>query len=155
VTAATKRDTPTIKDTGTQELARRFTVVPKLASPNTWTSKVIDETEMDRLLVNDDITSAEYSILVALLKRLRRSFGSLQSPEFTMRIVAKHPSGMADRKARSIYGVVNLIKGMDKVMGSAKRRAMIDLVFVEVRWPYEMPDLKICIGQMQILLSRN
>ena len=58
-------------------------MVPKLTASNGYTGKVVDDSEIDRLLLCDSISSVEYSLLVALLHKLHRAtFVGLKSPDF-------------------------------------------------------------------------
>ena len=69
-------------DFGTKELARHFTIVPKLSDPTTFTGKVMDGSEIDTLLLHDVITTMQHSTLCTLAKRLHGfGFVGLKSPD--------------------------------------------------------------------------
>lgn len=139
-------------DTGTPELARRFTVVPRLsrgAMGGSMSAKVLTETEIDRLLLYDKITAMEHSILEALLKRLHRaSFVGLQSPSYDAPM-SSDPSIIGDRKANSIRRVTKLMLDMDRDMGPAKRKAMVNLVLTDEPWPGDDASLKGAVLALQ------
>ena len=122
------------RDYGTPELARRFSVVPKLSLSNGYSGKVVDDTEIDRLLVRDEINSLQHSLLVALLKLLRdASFGGLKSPDLNS-VYAADPVGMAERKAKAVHRMVNFTKALDYRAGRPARIALINLVLLDIPW---------------------
>jgi hypothetical protein len=122
-------------DYGTPELARRFSVVPKLSMSSGYNGKVIDDTEIDRLLMKDTINSMEHSLLVALFRVLRSaSFVGLKSPDFNA-ISAPDPVGIADRKAFAVRRMASLTIVLDRQAGRAVRCALIDLVLLDRPWP--------------------
>jgi|SRR6478736_502582 hypothetical protein len=156
VTSPKRKASSTIKTTdyGTRELAKRFTVVPRLTLSNGYTGKVVDDTEIDRLLLNDVIGSDEYSLLVALLHRLHRaSFVGLKSPDFTGIGHVADPTRLAERKANAVLTVVHVVKVMDQKMGSVYRAALINLVLLDTPWPYGKASLHDCITALDAALS--
>lgn len=131
------------KDNGTPELARRFTVVPKLTEYNNWSVKVMDETEIDRLLLQGVITPNQHSSLEGFMRRLHKvGFVGLKSPDYSSPISAD-PAKVGDRKAMAIRGVVKLTARLDKKIGPAKRRALVNLVLLDAPWKGD--DLIECI----------
>ena len=130
-------------------------MVPKLTASNGYTGKVVDDSEIDRLLLNDTISSVEYSLLVALLHKLHRAtFVGLKSPDFNG-VAHSDPSLMADRKANAVMSVVGIVRQMDKAMGRANRAALIDLVLLDVPWPSDLPCLHRCVLALDgVLTSR-
>jgi hypothetical protein len=149
------------RDWGTPELARRFSVIPKLSLSNGYSGRVVDDTEIDRLLVRDEINSLQHSLLVALLKLLRdASFGGLKSPDLNS-VFAADPVGMADRKAKAVYKMVNFTKALDRRAGRPARIALINLVLLDVPWdcPTSLADailaLQDIFGDRQRELQRQ
>jgi hypothetical protein len=129
------KNTSSSRDYGPGELARRFTVVPKLSLSNGYCGKVVDDTEIDRLLFHDRINATQHSILVAFLRVLKdASFIGLKSPDFNA-ISAPDPVGIADRKAKAVFKVVGIIRALDQKAGRAIRCALIDLIISDRPWP--------------------
>lgn len=140
-------------DYGPSELAKRFTVVPKLTTSNVYTGKVVDDSEIDRLLFLDRINALEHSLLVALLNRLHRAmFIGLKSPDFNG-VAHSDPSRISERKAVAVMGICHIVKAMDKVMGHANRMALINLVLLDVPWPNGLPVLHDCVLTLQDVLG--
>lgn len=144
-------------DTGTGELARRFTIVPTLSrGPQGGTSgKVVDETEIDRMLLRDAITPAEHSVLEALLKRLHKaSFIGIKSPNYDARVSAD-PTIISDKKAASIRSVVKLFTLMDedKKIGRTRRAALVNLVLVDQPWNETLGSIKTAVSALQGILN--
>lgn len=127
-------------DFGTPELGRRLSVVPRLTrGAFGYNGMVTDETEIDRLLLQNLITAAEHSTLEALLRRLHKaSFVGLKSPGYDT-IISADPSIVADKKAQTIRAMVRITERMDehKKIGRAKRTALVNLVLLDTPWPYE------------------
>lgn len=140
-------------DYGAPELAKRFTVVPKLTASNGYTGKVVDDSEIDRLLLYDHISSVEYSLLVALLHKLHRAtFIGLKSPDFNG-VAHSDPSRIADRKANAVMSICHVIKLMDRVMGRINRAALVDLVLLDAAWPFDMTCLHKCVLALEGVLT--
>lgn len=122
-------------DYGTDEIKRRFNVVPKLSGPNTMAMKVVSETEIDRMLFNDKITPTQHASLEGLMRRLHKAgFVGLKSPAYDSPIHAD-ASAVGDRKANLIRSVVALFARLDEKIGAKKRRALVDLVLKDIEWP--------------------
>ena len=139
--ASSPRSNADERDWGTTELARRFTVVPRLSGAYSFHGKVIDDSEMDRLLAKDAITPMEYSLLEALLKKLHKAtFVGLKSPDFNG-VATSDPSHMSDRKACAVMSICHIVRVMDKLMGKANRAALINLVLLDQPWPNGLPLL--------------
>jgi len=151
---ATRKKKSEPKDWGTPEIARRFTVVPRYSGPgNGFTGKVVDDSELDRLLYYDFISSLEHSILIALLKRLQRAqFCGIKSVDLQRETVGD-PTRAADRKAQAVVGCSKLIAAMDKTMGHANRRALIDLVLLDQEWPFTIASLHNAVLALQRIFS--
>lgn len=140
-------------DYGSPELAKRFTVVPKLTASNGYQGKVLDDSEIDRLLLNDTISAVEYSLLVALLHKLHRAtFVGLKSPDFNG-VAHSDPSRIAARKANAVMSVCYIVKGMDKAMGKQYRIALIDLVLLDIPWPFDVTCLRTCVRALDGVLT--
>ena len=145
------------KDFGTTELGRRFSVVPKLTSPNNYAGKVVDETEIDRLLLTDRITAAEHATLEGLLKRLHKAnFVGLKSPSYDAPLSAD-PSIVGDRRAQMIRAMVRVITKMDedKNIGRHKRVALVNMVLMDSPWPGDDASLKLAVQALDTIFSRR
>lgn len=145
----------TTRDFGSPELGKRFTVVPRLASANSYHGKVVDDTEIDRLLLRDYITSAEHGMLVSLLAKLRKgSFTSIQSPDLNSSYQAADPSRSADRKSEAIRTVTRLMAELDDSIGAHKRTALINLVLLDTPWPFSLGALRKSVRVLQDIFAR-
>jgi hypothetical protein len=134
-------------------MARRFTVVPRYSGPTGFTGKVVDDSEMDRLLYHDRITSFEHSILIALLRRLQRgAFIGMRSPDMERSTVGD-PARAADRKMAAVVGCCVLIAAMDKVMGKGRRMALVNLCLLDQPWPWSVASLQDAILALQRLFA--
>lgn len=145
-------------DFGTSELGRRFSVVPKLTRGNYgYNAKVLDETELDRLLLADRITAAEHSTLEALLKRLHKSaFVGLKSPSYDA-VISADASIVADKKAQTIRSMVKIIDKMDNhaEIGRANRAALINLVLLDIPWAASDGVLKDCCKALDYIFTNR
>lgn len=144
---------PVSRDMGTTEMARRFTVVPKIDASNTWHGKVMDETEIDRLLLKDIITPAEHSVLEALMKKLHKmGFVGVKSPDYSSPIHAD-ATAVGDKRAQSIRGMVRIIRDLDKEIGTHFRVSLVNLCLIDMPWPHSTDDLKSSIKRLMMIIS--
>lgn len=148
-------------DVGSPQLARHFTIVPKLSSPTTLSMKILDSSEMDKLLMQDVLTPAEHGTLVTLAKRLEDcGFSELRSPAYDSPVHAD-PSAVADKKADKIRGAVALIEKLDKAIGRYNRKRIINLALYSTPWTGQYPkrnqieDLKHCIRSIDEIFTRR
>jgi hypothetical protein len=123
-------------DYGTREIARQFTVVPKLTRGlYGYNSRVVDETEIDRLLLRGIINSAQHSTLEGLMRRLHRmNFVGIKSPSLDSPVYAD-PAIVGDKRAQAVRGMVKIFLRLDEKMGADKRRALVNLVLMDAIWP--------------------
>lgn len=140
-------------DFGTTELSKRFKIVPKLTRGSYGLNgKVMDETEIDRLLLEDRIDPNEHSTLEMFLARLHKiGYIGLKSPSYDSPIHAD-PSGVGDKKANAVRGIIKLMAGLDRSVGNEKRRALINLVTQDEKFPYPDAELKQCIRSLMELM---
>lgn len=123
-------------DTGTPELSRQFSVVPKLSGLYTMTGKVIDETEIDRLLLADRITAAQHAALENFMSKLHAAnFVGVKSPDYSSRIHLD-PSAVGRKRAERILRVVKIFQRLDgKPNGRAIRVSLVNLCLLDKEWP--------------------
>lgn len=141
-------------DFGSPLLARRLTVVPILAQGPVggFSGRVVDETEMDRLLFNDVITSNQHATLMVLLRKLMKAnFVGVRSPSLEAPIQSD-PSIIADKKANLIRSVNRLFEGMDRAIGRPKRMALVNLVLLDTAWPHDHASLRDAISGVEQVL---
>lgn len=142
-------------DFGTPQIAQRFSIVPKRTASGDYLGKIVDETEMDRMLLHDRITATQHSILEALLRRLyKANFVGLRSPSWEAP-VQSDPSIMADKKANQIRSMVRIIEQMDKEIGQPRRTALINLVLMDAPWPSDDATLHTVIDSLQDIFARR
>lgn len=137
-------------DIGTSELSQHFKLVPRLTRGSYgYNARVMDETEIDRMLLADRISANEHSTLENLLARLHKvGFVGLKSPAYDAPIKAD-PSAVGDRRAHAIRGVSRLLSAMDMAMGADKRKALVNLVLIDAPWEYGDKELKECLRAME------
>jgi len=123
--------------------------------------KIMDGSEVDRMLMNDSITAAEHGTLMVLTRRLQKfGFMGLRSPAYDSPVHAD-PELVADKKATVIRGAVSLIDRMDKhpAIGKARRQKLINLVLEDVPWGklrHQIEDVRHCIRALDdLFLSRT
>jgi hypothetical protein len=147
-------------DTGAPLLHRHFTVVPRLVNPTTMTMKSIDQTEADKMLMNDTITPAEHGTLNTLAKRLREyGYDDLRSPNYDG-VISSDPELVSAKKADKIRGAVALIDRMDKHpgIGRYRRKKLINLALIDAPWGNkrnQVEDLKATIAAMDEIFMRR
>lgn len=147
-------------DTGSPMLARKFTVVPKLASPTVLTMKILDGTEVDKMLMNDEITPTQHGTLNTLARRLREyGYDDLRSPNYEG-VASSDPELVAEKKAEKIRGAVALLDKMDKhhQIGRYRRKKLVNLALVDAPWgdkKAQVEDLKICIAALDDIFMQR
>lgn len=136
-------------DIGTSELSHHFTIVPKLTRGSYGLNgRVMDETEIDRLLLEERINPNEHSTLEAFLNKLHRvGFVGLKSPSYDSPIHAD-PSVIGDKRANSVLGITKLIKKLDASIGRTRRMALVNLVVMDLRWEESDEILRECVGKL-------
>src|SRR6478736_2700458 len=124
-------------DAGTPQMARHFTVVPKLVSPTETTMKVLDGGEIDRLLLHDVINPNHHGTLSMLAKRLYAyGFSGMRSPDYASPPTHLDPELVSAKKAETIRGAVALIKKMDghPHIQRHRRVKLVNLVLYDAGW---------------------
>lgn len=143
-------------DYGTPELARRFSVVPKLIG-NSYGARVMDDTEINRLLMKDLINPLQHSLLRALAEKLERaSFNELRAINYDATHFSE-PHTMGDRKAERLARARNLIKGMitHHLIGEQRFDALVRLVSEDQPWPYGIEALHDAVSGLQVILTNR
>jgi hypothetical protein len=149
-------------DYGTKELARHYTVVPKLVDPSTTAGRVMDGTEIDRLLFTDTISTVEHATLQTLARRLHGfGFVGLKSPDYSSPISAD-ATAVADKKADVIRGAVHLFEKMDKHphIGPYRRKKLVNLVLQDAEWSkkmlrHQIEELQACIRALDDVFMKR
>jgi hypothetical protein len=123
-------------DYGTREIARQFTVVPRLTrGMYGYNSKVVDETAIDILLLRGTINPAQHATLEGFMRRLHRmGFVGIKSPNLDSPVYAD-PAIVGDKRAQAVRGMVKIFMRLDEKMGADKRRALVNLVLMDAIWP--------------------
>lgn len=142
-------------DAGSPMMARHFTIVPKLSSPTTMAMRVLNGSEIDKMLMDDAVTTVEHATLCTLAKKLRDfGYSDLRSPNYESPIHAD-ASGVGDKKADTIRGAVALIGKMDDAMGRFNRKKLINLALYDAPWGNNADALKTCIRAMDNIFNRK
>lgn len=141
-------------DHGTNEIARRFTVVPKLTrGMYGYNAKVVDETEIDRLVLRGIISPTQHGTLEGFLRKLHKlGFVGIKSPNLDSPVYAD-PTIVGDKRAQAVRGVVKIFMRLDEKMGAEKRRALVNLVLMDAPWPGDDASLLESIGWLEDAIS--
>lgn len=159
--AKRKKEIPTVStiDMGTSEMARRFTIVPTYTSHTDRASRVMDGTEVDRMLLNDQLSINQHATL-NLLARKMNSFGmgSIKSPDYSGRIHSD-ATLIAEHKAQALRGAVHLIDKLDRHphVGKYRRKRLINLVMEDGKWGdlrHQLEELWACVSVLDDLFTR-
>ena len=158
---ARKRKYETVReamDPGTPAMARHFTCVPKMIDNNTRAMRVLDGTEIDKLLLDDVINITQHSTLNLFAQKLA-GFGmlSLKSPSFEAKVQAD-ASIVSDKKAEALRGAVKLFKRLDDTIGPYKRKKLVNLALQDAPWGalrHQIEDLHFCIRALDDVLMRR
>jgi hypothetical protein len=154
---AKRRETKGVIDMGTPELSRRFTVVPRLSDPTTLAGKILDGSEVDKLLLHDVITPAEHGTLGTLLKKLHAfGFIGLKSPSYDGAIHAD-PAQVSAKKAELMRGAVSLFARMDRhrFIGPVTRKRLINLALYDAPWTSPAVALKQAVRGLDEIFSQR
>lgn len=130
-------------DMGTQELHRRFTVVPKYSDPTTLSGKVLDGNEVDKLLLHDQIDPVQHGTLNTLHKKMHAfGFIGLKSPSYDGAVHAD-PAAVTAKKAELMRGAVSLMARMDRHprIGIHLRKRLVNLVLYDTPWGWDYDKL--------------
>jgi len=139
---------------GNTHLAKRLKVVPVHRSKFEYHGKVVDETEIDRLLLVDAITPSDHSILENFMRLLlKANFVGIRSPVYEAPVSAD-PSIVGDRRANQIRAVVSLFRKLDERIGKEKRMCLVNLVLLDRKWPGDGSSLGSVIETLGQLLRR-
>lgn len=147
-------------DYGTREMARHFTIIPKLIDNNTRAGRVLDGTAIDALLMNDVIDPMQHATLTMLANRLHSyGFVGLKSPDYSSPIHAD-PTQVSEKKAQALRGAVHLIEKMDKHpnIGRYRRKKLVNLALMDAPWGklrHQIEDLRACIAALDHIFARS
>lgn len=141
------------KDYGTPEIAKRFTVVPKLSQSSGMHMKVADDTEIDRLLLRDEINMSQHATLEGFMRRLHKmGFVGVRSPDYESPINLD-PAQVGDRRANAVRGMVSIFRRLDDRITPTRRREMVNLCLMDTPWPGDQASLHDCIGALDDVIA--
>lgn len=157
-----KKYSVSVMDMGTPQMARHFKIVPRLTDPSTMAGRVLDGTEIDRLLFTDTISTVEHATLQTLARRLHGfGFVGLKSPDYSSPISAD-ATAVADKKADVIRGAVHLFEKMDKHphIGPYRRKKLVNLVLQDAVWSkkmlrHQIEELQACIRALDDVFMKR
>lgn len=134
-------------DFGTNELHKqKVVIIPRFSGRG---AKVMDEQEIDCLLLKGWITQSQHSALEGFLRRLHKaSYVGLKSPAYDTR-AHSDPATIGNQKAIALLGVLKLLDIMDEKMGSANRRAIVNLVLLDHEWPGDKETLQTSVKHLE------
>lgn len=142
------------RDFGTAEMSQRLKVVPTLVNLNTYVGRVVDESEIDRMLLADHLTPSQHASLENLMRRLHKAnFAGPKSPSYDAPISAD-PSIVGDRRANQIRSIVSLFTRLDERIGKACRLALVNLVLTDAPWPGDRNVLYEAIKELDRIFDR-
>lgn len=142
---------PSTIDMGTSEMARQFKIVPTYTSHTDRASRVMDGTEVDRMLLNDQLNINQHATLNLLARKMNSyGMGSIKSPDYAGRIMSD-PQLVSERKAQALRGAVHLIDKLDKHphVGKFRRKKLINLVMEDGEWGHlrhQLEELWACVS---------
>lgn len=142
-------------DMGTPEMARQFKIVPRLTDPSTMAGRVLDGTEIDKLLLSDAIDTFQHATLQTFAKRLHGfGFVGLKSPDYSSPISAD-ATAVSDKKADTIRGAVHLFEKMDRHpdIGAYRRKRLINLVLQDAPWGDQKDELHAAIRALDFVFT--
>ena len=148
-----KHQNESLEDTGTPELSRRHRVVPMLTRGQYGLNpKVVDETEIDRMLLVDAISPAEHASLENLLRVLvKTGYAGMQSPSYEAP-VSSDPATVADKKSHTIMEAASVMQRLHRTIGRANAAALVNLVLLDVKWPFDAKTLKDAIPHLDMAI---
>ena len=141
-------------DTGSDMIHKRYTVVPRLTRGlHGYNMRVMDETEIDKMLLHETIDVDQHSLLEQFLKRLMKAqFSPLRSPDFS-----SSPKGdatrIADQRALAIRSVTGVFSALDKSITAPHRIALVSLVLEDQKWPFESDALSVALSALAVALA--
>lgn len=150
-------------DMGTAQMAKHFTIVPKLTDPTTLAGRIMDGTEIDKLLLNDVIDTMQHATLQTLAKKLHGfGFVGLKSPDYSSPIHAD-ATAVSDKKANAIRGAVHLFDKMDKHpdIGMYRRKKLVNMALQDAPWStkrllrHQIEELHACCRALDDVLMRR
>lgn len=119
-------------DLGTVELQSKHRIVPRLRGKFEYHAKVLDSSEIDRMLMLQLLTPTEHDTLERFHEALRKGgFMKIRSIDWTDPIVQSDPSHIADRHAHALIMVVKMLKYLDEKTNSSFRKQLVDLVLLD------------------------
>lgn len=138
------------EDMGTPEISKRYRVIPVLTRGQFgMNAKVVDETEIDRLLLEDHINPSQHAALENFLNRLvRGGFVGLKSPSYDAPISAD-PAMVAARKSEAIRAASHMIGHLRRVVGRNKTDSLMNLVLMDKKWELPIAELHSCVNLME------
>lgn len=141
-------------DVGTDEIHKQRTIVPKLTrGMSGYNMRVMDETEVDRLLLSEAITPNHHSTLERFLVKLHKvGFGGLRSPDYSSPIHAD-ATAVGDKKAIALKGISALIEEMDSQLGRPVRVLLVALVTEDREWPHSDESLRIIVERLERIIG--
>lgn len=144
-------------DLGTRELGRRFTVVPTLVRGPSggMNGRVMDDTELDRLLLKDVISTAQHATLMGFMRRLQKaSYVGVRSPSLEAPVQGD-ASSIADRKAHLVRAIGRVLSALDKKIGPSGRKSLIDLVLMDIAWPGDPTTLHVAVTALDVVMTKR
>lgn len=141
-------------DLGSDRLHKQHTVVPRLTrGMNGYNMKVMDETEIDRLLLHEVISVNEHSTLERFLRRLHKvGFVGMRSPDYSSPIHAD-ATAVGDKRALAVKGITALIAELDQTIGAGKRQYLVALVTEDRPWPDKYQSLRDAIAALDRIIG--
>lgn len=124
-TRGTNSDLQKANDTGPPELANHFTIKATLISQTSGNAshmRVQDQTEIDRLLLNDWITPAQYSAAESMAQDIHiAGLSGVKAMNYGRVIGRGVEANMTNREALRRLKIQRAIKHLDKFVGKAVR----------------------------------
>lgn len=124
-----------VVDFGTAERQDHGTIVPALyrdGSSYDYHAKVMDATQIDRLLMDGKITPNQHNTLERFSEELRKAgFMSIRTIDLSDPIQSSDPAHIADRKAAKLVKIVLIFKELEKVLTHKERDLLVDMCLTD------------------------
>lgn len=124
-------------------------MVPLLTRGFEVSARVVDETEIDRLLLKGDITPSQHAALENFLAKLiKGGFVGLRSPSYDAPISAD-PALIADRKSEAIRDATRILSHLQKTIGKSQTNGLMNLVLSDRPWLFGKADLEKAVQEIE------
>jgi hypothetical protein len=138
---------------GTPEFQTKYTIVPKLRNLWDYHAKVIDGSELDRLLIEEIVTPSQHNTLERFAAILNRAGYARYSSIDLSGSGHFDPSHAAEKKSKSMLRIVKILEYVDKKAGKKARMDMVNMLTVDSK-VQSTDHIKSVVNALEIYFSR-